>query len=70
MLDRLTNLKTVIILIIARILTGLVSMPSGDGAYSSIDSLFRIISTLLMVLILVIALHALGNYSKSKEEDH
>lgn len=68
MLDKLTNIKTVVILIVARLITGMISMPSGAQP-SLIEIAFSILSTLLMILILVIALHALGNYSKRKGDE-
>lgn len=75
MLDKITNIKTVVILIILRVITGIISMPTIEGegtsdiamtTYTQIDSIFRLISTLLMILIIIIALNALGNYSKHK----
>ncbi len=72
MLDQMTNKRVVIGLIIARIITGIIAMPAtssnGAATYTPIDNLFRLISTLLMVLILVIALHALGNMKKNKDD--
>lgn len=77
MLDKITNLKTFIVLVIMRTITGLIAMPtvitSNDGLrtdtiYTPIDSIFRLISTLLMVALIVIALNALGNYSKDKQD--
>ncbi len=78
MLDKMTNLKTFIALAVLRTITGLIAMPtvirSDDGLtthtiYTQIDSIFRLISTLLMVALIVIALNALGNYSKDKQEN-
>ncbi len=71
MLDKYTTKNTIIVLIIARIVTGIISMPTvtpGMTTYTQIDSIFRLISTLIMILIIVIALNALGNYSKHKHD--
>ncbi len=77
MLDRMTNKRVVIGLIIARIVTGIIAMPTTEGSgtsnqmttYTQIDSVFRLISTILMVLIIIIALNALGNMSKNKNDN-
>lgn len=70
MLDKLTNIKAFSILVILRILTAIIAMPTtlanGNEYYSRIDNIFRLISTLLMVLLLVIALNTLG---KSKNDN-
>lgn len=77
MIDKITNIKAFVVLVILRTITGLIAMPtvitSNDGLrtdtiYTPIDSIFRLISTLLMITLIVVALNALGNYSKYSEE--
>lgn len=77
MLNKITNLKTFIVLVIMRTITGLIAMPtvitSNDGLrtdtiYTPIDSFFRLLSTLILVLLIIIALHALGKYSNQEQD--